>query len=52
MMSVLGTKGAQMARTHINIPSGGRIDSEYLEDLSDQMANFSQAKIHHNKLKD
>ncbi len=52
MMKLLGTKGAGMARTHINIPTGGRVDVQYLEDLSDQLANCNQAKIHPFKLED
>lgn len=41
-----------MTRTNIQLPSSGRIDSEYLEALSDQLANQTFPKTHAYKLED
>lgn len=41
-----------MTRTNIVIPNGGRVDLEYLEDLSDLMADLPMPKLTHLRLQD
>jgi hypothetical protein len=41
-----------MTRKHIVIPSGGRIDSDYLEALSEEMADLVMPKATHARLQD
>ncbi len=41
-----------MTRTNIVIPSGGKVDVAYLEDLADQLDDVQMPKMHSFKLQD